>query len=57
MGGIIFLVKFNIELEGNDTKNPLDMSILGYQVRINLIRNTRVKNVKNNPKVKSIIGK
>ena len=42
IGGIIFLVKLRIELDGIEINNhkPLLKSIFGYQVSINLIRKT-----------------
>ena len=59
MGGISFLVKFKIEFVGIAINNqkPLFKSILGYQVNINLIKKTRVRNDKRIPSVKSKIGK
>ena len=59
IGGIIFLVKFKIELVGNAINNqkPLFKSIFGYQVNINLIKKASVKNDKKIPNVKSKIGK
>ena len=55
MGGINFLVKFKIELVGNAINNqrPLFKSIFGYQVNINLIKKTKVKNDKRIPRVRS----
>ena len=45
IGGISFLVKLRIELDGIEINNhkPLLKSIFGYQVRINLIRKTIVR--------------
>ena len=59
IGGIIFLVKFKIELVGIAINNqkPLFKSIFGYQVSINLIKKTRVRNDKKIPNVKSKMGK
>ena len=59
IGGIIFLVRFKIELVGIAINNqkPLFKSIFGYQVNINLIKKTRVKNDKKIPNVKSKMGK
>ena len=52
IGGIIFLVKFRIELDGIEINNhkPLFKSIFGYQVRINLIKKTIVKYDREIPK-------
>ena len=57
IGGINFLVKFKIELDGIEINNhkPLLISIFGYQVRINLIRKTIVRYDKEIPKLISII--
>ena len=57
IGGMSFLVKFKIELVGIAINNqkPLFKSIFGYQVNINLIKKTRVKNDKKIPNVKSKI--
>ena len=59
IGGMIFLVKFKIELDGIEINNqkPLFKSIFGYQVNINLIKKTTVRNDKKIPRVKSKIGK
>ena len=55
MGGINFLVKFKIELVGTAINNqrPLFKSTFGYQVNINLIKKTKVKNDKRIPRVRS----
>jgi len=57
MGGINFLVKLRIELDGNEINNhkPLFKSIFGYQVRINLIRKTIVRYERAIPKLISKI--
>ena len=59
MGGINFLVKFKIELVGIaiNNKRPLFKSTFGYQVNINLIKKTKVRNDKKIPNVKSKMGK
>ena len=59
IGGMIFLVKFKMELDGIEISNqkPLFKSIFGYQVNINLIKKTRVRNDKRIPNVKSKMGK
>ena len=59
MGGIIFFVIFKIWFVGKVTiiQNPLPPFIFGYQVIINLIRNTKVKNDNSIPKDKSKIGR
>ncbi len=59
IGGTIFLVKFSIGLDGIETINqkPLLMFIFGYHDKINLIRKIKVKNDKNKPNEKSIIGR
>ena len=59
IGGIIFLVKFKIELVGIAINNqkPLFKSTLGYQVNINLIKKTSVRNDKRIPSVRSKRGK
>ena len=59
IGGISFLVKFKIELVGIaiNNQNPLFKSTFGYQVNINLIKKTRVRNDKKIPTVRSKIGK
>ncbi len=55
MGGINFLVTFKIELVGIEINNqkPLFKSTFGYQVKINLIKKTRVRNDKRIPSVRS----
>ena len=55
IGGTSFLVKFKIELVGMETNNqkPLFKSIFGYQVNINLIKKTKVRNDKRIPNVRS----
>ena len=55
IGGINFLVKFKIGLVGIAINNqkPLFKSTFGYQVNINLIRKTSVRNDKKIPRVKS----
>ena len=55
MGGISFLVRFKIELVGTAINNqkPLFKSTFGYQVNINLIKKTSVKNAKRIPSVRS----
>ena len=55
MGGINFLVKFKIGLVGTAINNqrPLFKSTFGYQVNINLIKNTSVRNDKRIPSVRS----
>ena len=55
MGGINFLVKFKIGLVGTAINNqrPLFKSTFGYQVNINLIKKTRVRNDKRIPRVRS----
>ena len=57
IGGINFLVEFRIEFVGIATNNhnPLLKSILGYQVSINLIKKTIVRNDKKIPNVISKI--
>ena len=59
MGGINFLVKFKIELVGTAINNqrPLFKSTFGYQVNINLIKKTSVRNDKSIPSVRSKKGK
>jgi len=59
IGGIIFLVKFKIELVGIAINNqkPLFKSTFGYQVNINLIKKTSVRNDKRIPSVRSKRGK
>ena len=59
IGGISFLVKFKIELVGIAINNhkPLFKSTFGYQVNINLIKKTKVRNDKKIPTVRSKIGK
>ena len=53
IGGINFLVKLRIELDGIEIKNhkPLLKSIYGYQVRINLIKKTIVRYDRKIPKL------
>ena len=53
IGGINFLVKLRIELDGIEISShkPLFNSILGYQVRINLIRKTIVRYEREIPKL------
>ena len=55
IGGISFLVVFKIELVGIEINNqkPLFKSTFGYQVNINLIKKTTVRNDKKIPSVKS----
>ena len=55
MGGTRFLVKFKIEFVGIAITNqkPLFKSTFGYQVNINLIRKTSVRNDKRIPRVRS----
>ena len=57
IGGINFLVKLRMELDGIEINNhkPLLKSIFGYQVRINLIKKTIVKYDSVIPKLKSKI--
>jgi len=57
MGGINFLVKLRIELEGIEINNhkPLLKSIFGYQVRINPIKKTIVRYDREIPKLISRI--
>ena len=57
IGGISFLVKLRIELDGIEINNqkPLFKSIFGYQVRINLIKKTIVRYDREIPKPKSKI--
>ncbi len=57
IGGINFLVKLRIEFDGIEIKNhkPLPKSILGYQVRINLIKKTKVRYDRKIPKLISKI--
>ena len=59
IGGISFLVKFKIELVGIAINNqkPLFKLIFGYQVNINLIKKTNVRNDKRIPSVRSKMGK
>ena len=59
IGGMNFLVIFKIELVGSaiNNQNPLFKSIFGYQVNINLIKKTSVRNDKKIPIVKSKMGK
>ena len=55
IGGIIFFVKFKIKPVGIAINNqtPLFKLTFGYQVNINLIRKTSVKNDKRIPSVRS----
>ena len=57
MGGISFLVKLRIELDGIEINNhkPLLKSIFGYQERINLIKKTIVRYEREIPKLISKI--
>ena len=57
IGGINFLVKFRIELDGTEINNhkPLFKLTFGYQVRINLIKKTIVRNDRKIPNVISKI--
>ena len=59
IGGITFLVILRIELVGNEisNQNPLFNFTLGYQVNINLIRKTKVRNERKIPNVKSKMDK
>ena len=59
IGGIIFLVKFKIKLVGIAINNqtPLFKLTFGYQVNINLIKKTSVRNDKRIPSVRSKKGK
>ena len=59
MGGINFLVKFKIELVGIAINNqkPLFKSTFGYQVNINLIKKTRVRNDRRIPSIGSKMSK
>ncbi len=59
IGGINFLVKFKIELVGIAINNqkPLFRLTFGYQVNINLIKKTKVRNDRRIPNVRSKIGK
>ena len=59
MGGISFLVKFKIEFVGIAINNqkPLFKSTFGYQVSINLIKKTKVRNDKSIPSERSKTGK
>jgi len=59
IGGISFLVILRIELDGNEINNqkPLFKSTFGYQVNINLIKKTNVRNDKRMPSVRSKMGK
>ena len=52
IGGINFLVKLRIKLDGSEINNhkPLLKSILGYQVSISLIRKTIVRYEREIPK-------
>ena len=55
IGGISFLVMFRIEFVGIAINNqkPLFKSIFGYQVNINRIKKTSVRNDRRIPSVKS----
>ncbi len=57
IGGINFLVKLRIELDGIEINNhkPLFKSIFGYQVSINLIKKTTVRYDREIPKLISKI--
>ena len=57
IGGINFLVKLRIELDGNEINShkPLLKSNFGYQVRINLTRKTKVRYERKIPKLTSKI--
>ena len=57
MGGINFLVKLRIELDGIEINShkPLLKSIFGYQVRINLIKKITVRYDREIPKLTSKI--
>ena len=57
IGGISFLVKLRIELDGIEINNhtPFFKSIFGYQVRINLIKKTIVRYEREIPKLISKI--
>ena len=57
IGGINFLVKLRIELDGIEINNhnPWFKSIFGYQVRINLIKKTIVRYDREIPKLTSKI--
>ena len=57
IGGINFLVKLRIKLDGIEinNQNPLLKSIFGYQVRINRIKKTTVRYDRAIPKVTSKI--
>ena len=59
IGGISFFVKFKMELVGIEIniQSPLFKSTFGYQVNINLIKNTSVRNDKRIPSVRSNNGK
>ena len=59
MGGINFLVKFKMELVGIAINNqkPLFRLTFGYQVNINLIKKTKVRNDRRIPNIRSKIGK
>ena len=59
IGGINFLVIFKIEFVGIEINNqkPLFKSIFGYQVNINRIKKTSVRNDKKIPSVRSKMGK
>jgi len=57
IGGINFLVRLRIELDGIEINNhkPLLKSIFGYQVSINLTRKTIVRYERETPKLISKI--
>ncbi len=59
IGGINFFVKFKIEFVGIAINNqkPLFNSTFGYQVNINLIKKTSVRNDKIIPNVRSKTAK
>ncbi len=59
IGGINFLVMFKMELVGIAINNqkPLFRLTFGYQVNINLIKKTKVRNDRRIPNVRSKIGK
>ena len=59
MGGIIFFVIFKIWFVGKVTiiQNPSPPFIFGYQVIINLMRKTKVRNDSSIPKNKSKAGR
>ena len=59
IGGIIFLVKFKMELVGKEinSQKPLLKSIFGYQVKINRIKKITVRKDREISKVMSKISK